>query len=109
VSAEKTSGSVLPLNWVEVLDGVAQALAKAEAEAARASASPQADSPSPTPETGLLLSERLRQLNECVARAEQSAEQAESCLQASEALFRRWITEAKAVRERLETAAASRA
>jgi hypothetical protein len=108
VPAEKTSGSVLPLNWVEVLDGVAQALAKAEAEAARASACPQTDSASPNPEAGLLLSERLRQLNECVARAEQSAEQAESRLQASEVLFRRWLAEAKAVRERLQTVAVPR-
>jgi len=105
---------VLPLNWAEVLDRVAQTLTQAEAEAARAelAAPPAAESASPDPDTAwqavaARLAERLRQLDDCVARAGQSAEQVESSLQGSETVLRHWLAEAEAVRGRLAILATS--
>lgn len=93
------------LAWTDVLDNVQQALAQTEADAARAE---QALGSSPSPassdaERQMLeqQQERFNRLHACVARAEQTAAQAEAALQDSEEVLRRWVAEAEALRGRL--------
>jgi hypothetical protein len=111
MSTEPTGESVLPVRWIDVLERVAQALAQAEAEAARADlvvpAAPVADDDSAWQAVLTRLGERLRQFDDCVAQAGQSAEEVEAALEGSASVLRRWQAEAEAVRARLANGATS--
>lgn len=123
MSTEPTRESALPLEWADVLDRVAQALARTEAEAARSEQALTTRFPESEIQVGEVgspgvvavssaglfarLDERLQQLDECVAQAGQAVEQVEAALQGSEAVLRRWLAEAEAVRGRLASRATS--
>lgn len=88
------------MNWAEVLDQLAQTLAQTAAEAAAAEqalATPDAEE---TPRSEPIV-QRLRQLDTCASQATQSAAQAATSLEQSEAGLHRWLAETEALRTRL--------
>jgi hypothetical protein len=108
LSAPSSSGSILPLSWADVLDKVAQTLRDAEAETLRAE---QALAEKPAefakPRAADRLDERLRAMQDCLARAELVAAKAEAAALQAEQAFTTWRAQLDAARQKLATTTAT--
>jgi hypothetical protein len=106
--SRNTRRSSLRLSWAAVLDDVAKMLHKAEAEARR-SEQDLLDTPSlPNANTAVQpyyerLEERFRDMQQCLARAEQVAAVADAACRSSEETLTAWLDQSAAARQKLAT------